>query len=178
MWWLIKGSFWFSLVLVLLPFLNAGSAGRLANAPPVEMADAFGAVTGAYTYLSGLCDEKPDVCEKGAKTFTALGYRAKEGAFVAYQYLNEQFSDTPADAAPEKAVAEANTGGAKPSLAAALTEAAAEVAVTGGVAFQPMPSVPDGKGPKPYRPPVADTVVTGSLPARVPVPLPRPNPEI
>lgn len=176
MWWLIKGSFWFSLVLVLLPFLNAGSAGRLANAPPVEMADAFGAVTGAYTYLSGLCDEKPDVCEKGAKTFTALGYRAREGAFVAYQYLNEQFSDAPAGAAPEKAVASAEP--ARPSLSATLTDAAAEAAVEGGVAFQPMPSAAGGAGPKPYRPPVADKVVTGSLPARVPVPLPRPNPEI
>ncbi len=172
MWWMIKGSFWFSLVLVLLPFFSAGSSDRLANAPPVEMGDAFAAASGAYAYLSGLCTEKPDVCEKGAKTFTALGYRAKEGAFVAYQYLDKQFSGEPAktastEAAPPKADA--------PKLAAALADA--EQAVEGGVAFQPMPSKL-GHKPQPYRPPVADAVTTGSLPARVPVPLPRPNPEI
>ncbi|MBB4065753.1 DUF5330 domain-containing protein [Gellertiella hungarica] len=175
MWWLIKGSFWFSLVLVLLPLFNAGSASRLANAPPVEMADAFTAVTGAYTYLSGLCTEKPDVCEKGAKTFTALGYRAKEGAFVAYEYLNEKFADEPGKAAPsgEKTAA---LRPEKPLLAAGAEKDAAE-AVEGGVAFQPMPGLPAGHKPQPYRPPVTDKVVTGGLPARVPVPLPRPYPE-
>lgn len=177
MWWMIKGSFWFSLVLVLLPFLSAGSAGRLANAPPVEMGDAFAAATGAYTYLSGLCEEKPDVCEKGAKTFTALGYRAKEGAFVAYQYLNEQFADEPGKAASR--TADAAPGAPKsPSLAVAFAEKSADEAVEGGVAFQPLPSKLSGHKPQAYRPPVSDTVVTGSLPARVPVPLPRPNPEI
>ena len=174
MWWMIKGSFWFSLVLVLLPFLSSGSAGRLANAPPVEMADAFAAATGAYTYLSGLCSEKPDVCEKGAKTFTALGYRAKEGAFVAYEYLNEQFADAPGKEAQPKLAAAPQS----PSLAVAFAEKSAEEAVEGGVAFQPLPSMPSGHKPQAYRPPVADKVVTGSLPARVPVPLPRPNPEI
>ncbi len=180
MWWLIKGSFWFSLVLVLLPFLSAGSSARLANAPPVEMADAFSAVTGAYTYLSGLCDQKPDVCEKGAKTFTALGYRAREGAYVAFEYLNQKFADDPAKAgAPKLAAAPVSPSPAAsgPKLAAALADPAANQAVEGGVAFQPMPAMPSGHKPQPYRPPVADKVVTGSLPARVPVPLPRPNPE-
>lgn len=183
MWWLIKGSFWFSLVLVLLPFFSAGSSDRLANAPPVEMGDAFAAATGAYTYLSGLCSEKPDVCEKGAKTFTALGYRAREGAFVAYQYLNEKFADEPAGkAAPKLAAAAPSatpsaTQSAVEKLASVLAGPAADQAVE-GVAYQPMPSMPAGHKPQPYRPPVADKVVTGSLPARVPVPLPRPNPEI
>src|SRR5690349_17433740 len=96
MWTLIKGSFWFSLVLVLLPVFSSGSTERLANAPPVNFTDAYSFAFGAYDYLSNFCTEKPDTCEQGSKTFTALGYRAKEGARIAYDYLNTKFSDDPA----------------------------------------------------------------------------------
>jgi hypothetical protein len=206
MWTLIKGSFWFSMVLVLLPVFHSGSSERLANAPPVNFTDAYSVAFGAYDYLSGLCSEKPEVCEKGGQTFTALGYRAKEGARIAYEYLNTQFSDDPAalaaargeTAAPAAATAESGVGMA--ATVASLAEAAvapagekAEEAVAAtGSAYQPLP-----RKPQPYRPPVADKVVTGTVPAldadgtpvadarlpapalpsHVPVPLPRPYPE-
>lgn len=176
MWTLFKGSFWFGMVLVLLPVFNAGSGARLAGAPPVVMSDAIDAVSGVYSYVSNMCTEKPDVCEKGSKTVTALGYRAKEGARVAYEYLDQKFADDPAKTAD----ASADQKSAKPGLItkplrgadaelALAGSADAEQAVNGGVAAQPMPGLP-----KPYRPPVADAVVTGSVPAVVPVPLPRP----
>lgn len=197
MWWLIKGSFWFSLVLILIPLFNTASSERLANAPPMELSDAFSAATGAYAYLTNICSEKPDVCDKGAKTFTALGYRAKEGARLAFDYLDEKFADKPgsalasADAKPAsgaETVAKAEEPAATPSALSAMTAllttaAEAEKAVTSGVAAQPMP----GK-PAPYRPPVADKVVTGTVPtnaadaglplSRIPVPLPRPQPDV
>lgn len=201
MWTLIKGSFWFSLVLVLLPVFHSGSSERLANAPPVSFTDAFGMASGAYAYLTNMCAEKPDVCEKGGKTFTALGYRAREGALIAYEYLNSKFSDEPAALAAAKAPAAAqpaaSAGQASDALAAAkavasLADAAlapaegdADAALAGDAAWQPMP-----RKPQPYRPPVADKVVTGTVPsaasadampaafpAHVPVPLPRPYPE-
>ena len=37
MWFLIKGSFWFSLVLIALPFLDTGSPEAADNAPPLEV---------------------------------------------------------------------------------------------------------------------------------------------
>jgi hypothetical protein len=43
--------------------------------------------------MGSLCSEKPDVCVKGAETFSALGSRAREGARVAYTYLDTQFAD-------------------------------------------------------------------------------------
>lgn len=184
MWTLIKGSFWFSLVLVLLPVFHSGSSERLANAPPVDFTDAYSVASGAYDYISKLCTEKPDVCEKGGKTFTALGYRAKEGALVAYEYLNTKFSDDPAALAEAKAPAAADTARSIAALAeAALAPSAEEEALataTTGNAFQPMPHKP-----QPYRPPVTDKVITGTvqsaseeaMPAHVPVPLPRPYPE-
>jgi hypothetical protein len=163
MWFLIKASFWFGLVLVLLPLFSPESTNRLASDPQVQLSDAFTAASGAYDYLTGMCSEKPEVCAKGAETFTALGYRAREGARIAYELLDSQFKDeTPAAAEPAVALAapaaavapEAPAGTARDERAAALA--------------QPMPH-----RPMPYRPPVedaAETVVTGTIP----LPLPKP----
>jgi hypothetical protein len=96
MWFLIKGTFWFSLVLVLLPFLDPSSSATLDKGPKVDVGDTMSAATEAFGYISALCVQKPDVCEKGAETFVALGHRAREGAKIAYLFLDQQFapSDT------------------------------------------------------------------------------------
>lgn len=101
MWFLIKGAFWFSLVLVLLPFIDGDSAAKLDKAPAVEIGDTFTAASEAIGYVSALCLEKPEVCAKGAETFVALGHRAREGARIAYQFLDTQFAEeeTPARSA-------------------------------------------------------------------------------
>ena len=93
MWFLIKGTFWFSLVLVLLPFLDAESSAKLEKGPNVEIGDTFSAASEALHYVTAMCLEKPDVCEKGAETFVALGHRAREGARIAYQFLDTQFAE-------------------------------------------------------------------------------------
>ncbi|BCH53694.1 DUF5330 domain-containing protein [Agrobacterium vitis] len=91
MWFLIKGAFWFTLVLVALSYLGGAPRDGSASAPQFELANAVSAASGAYDYLSGLCGEKPDVCVKGGQTLQAIGIRAREGALVAYQLLNRQF---------------------------------------------------------------------------------------
>ena len=93
MWFLIKGTFWFSLVLVLLPFIDADSSAKLEKGPTVQIGDTFSAASEALTYVTAMCLEKPDVCEKGSETFVALGHRAREGARIAYQFLDTQFAE-------------------------------------------------------------------------------------
>ena len=93
MWFLIRGAFWFSLVLVMLPIFDQEATDRLADEPGVELTDALGAAAGIISYATELCAEKPDVCVKGAETFSTLGSRAREGARVAYTYLDTQFAD-------------------------------------------------------------------------------------
>ena len=103
MWFLIKGTFWFSLVLVLLPFLNAESSATLEKGPTVQLGDTFSAASEAIGYVTAICLEKPDVCEKGSETFVALGHRAREGALIAYKFLDTQFADeTVANAGPAR----------------------------------------------------------------------------
>ena len=162
MWFLIKGSFWFGLVLVLLSVFSTEGSDKLASGPQLQLSDAFTAASGAYDYLTGMCSEKPEVCVKGAETFTALGYRAREGARVAYELLDSQFQDE----APETAkLAEPTAPAALPSLASPSIQE--KVREAKAALNQPMP----------YRPSVeddetAETVVTGAIP------LPTPKPAI
>lgn len=93
MWFLIRTAFWFSMVLVMLPIFDQDATDRLANEEGVELTDALGAAAGVISYATELCAEKPDVCVKGAETFSTLGSRAREGARVAYSYLDTQFAD-------------------------------------------------------------------------------------
>ena len=92
MWFLIKGSFWFSLVLITLPFLDADSREALGDAPPLEVSESVAAAVDAFEDIRQICVRKPDICETGSETFAALGIRAKEGARIAYQFLDEQFT--------------------------------------------------------------------------------------
>lgn len=154
MWFLIKGAFWCSMTLVVLSFFSSQPSEDSAGGPRLEMGDAIAAATDAYQYISAICTEKPDVCEKGAETFKALGERAREGALVAYQILDAQFAD---DGAEKGDAAEEPAGmkPARPALAAAAEadadSPAADVVTTGTVVPQPKPK--SGNGPKPYTPP-------------------------
>lgn len=174
MWFLIKGSFWFGLVLVALSVFSSKSFDDGGH-PQLQLSDAFTAASGAYDYLTGMCAEKPEVCTKGGETLTALGYRAREGARVAYELLDSQFKDDNSKMASAKsAVPEAPVGLAAPSLPEAVTNTVREAQAA---LSQPMPHMP-----QPYRPPVEDSasaeqVVTGTIPAGA-IPLPTPKPAI
>jgi len=102
MWFLIKTAFWFSMVLVMLPIFDQGATDRLKTENGVQLTDAIGAAAGAFSYVSAMCSEKPDVCVKGVETFSTLGSRAREGAHVAYSYLDEKFADKTAQAAADQ----------------------------------------------------------------------------
>lgn len=166
MWFLIKGSFWFGLVLVLLSFFSGESATQGDNQPKLQFADAFVVATGAYDYLTGMCGEKPEVCIKGAETMSALGHRAREGARVAYELLDSRFGDDGAAKPASAMLAPASTiANRTVALAPAHAQSAAQEKTT--ALNQPMP----------YRPPVddgeemsSDTVTTGTIP----LPTPRP----
>lgn len=136
MWFLIKGAFWFSLVLVLLPLFDSESTQKLEQGPTMELGNTVSAASEAIRYLSDLCLEKPDVCQKGAEAFVALGHRAREGAHVAYKLLDSQFAD-PAEQAGDIATA---LDQPMPALAVPATEEAHKAAaepdgvVTGTIA--------------------------------------------
>ena len=106
MWFLIKGTFWFSLVLVLLPFLDPSSTRDTRKRARRSMSATRCRPRPRPSAISArICVEKPDVCEKGAETFVALGHRAREGAKIAYLFLDQQFAEHGAIAVPRRPTA-------------------------------------------------------------------------
>lgn len=97
MWTLIKGTFWFSLVLIALPLFSAESTDRLEEGPQFQTAGSMAAVWTLYDDITSICEREPQVCEVGTHTIGVLGARAKEGARIAYQYLDDQFGADDAD---------------------------------------------------------------------------------
>ncbi|WP_313059562.1 DUF5330 domain-containing protein [Agrobacterium cavarae] len=118
MWFLIKGTIWFSLVLVALSYFGGNNTDSQNS--QMNVAGAVSAASEAYRYVSAICVEKPDVCVKGAETFHALGERAREGAKVAYELI-----DSHLNAADEPKVA--------PAVARAETAAVSDNLKTGTI---------------------------------------------
>lgn len=104
MWFLIKGTFWFSMVLVALSYFGTSDNSTTATSQ-MNIVGAVSAANEAYHYVSAICVEKPDVCAKGAETFQALGERARDGARVAYEMIDAKLasSDDTAKVAPHVA---------------------------------------------------------------------------
>ncbi|MGV8936049.1 MAG: DUF5330 domain-containing protein [Allorhizobium sp.] len=91
MWFLIKGTIWFSMALVALSYFSSQPSGN-PNGPKLEVTDAVIAAGGVYAYLTEICSQRPEVCEKGGETLNALGLKAREGAYVAFEFLDQQFA--------------------------------------------------------------------------------------
>jgi hypothetical protein len=121
MGFLIRTTFWFSLVLLLLPFGGDGSSDDLG---PLQ---ALLAAREAVQDISGICERKPDVCEAGQSALHTIGVKAKASARLAYDMLG---SDEDIEQAQPGDVAEDE-----------ISEAADDTITTGTVAVpKPRPS--------------------------------------
>lgn len=99
MWFLIRTSFWFSLVLLALPL----GAPKNQDGPALGMADALLAARSAAADLSGICGRSAETCEAGRKVAGEVARRAQKAAQIAARYID-------GDAAPEKSDAALQTG--------------------------------------------------------------------
>lgn len=104
MGFLLRMAFWFSLVLLALPFDSKDGQ------PSVGAVQALMAAREAVGDISGLCERKPDVCETGKVAMHTVGIRAREAARIAYEALDENLetADTAALSEPDQATV---TGG-------------------------------------------------------------------
>lgn len=101
MTFLLRMGFWFSLVLLALPF---GFGGSDADAPSVGPLQTFFAAKEAVSDVAGLCQRKPDVCETGRAAFDTISVRARESARLAMQMVDPEI---PADKEPAAAAGSA-----------------------------------------------------------------------
>lgn len=89
MGFLIRSGFWFSLVLLVIPFGTGGERQEDAVGPIQTLQ----AARGAFDDITGLCERRPEVCEVGRSALTTVGVRAREAARIAYEMLDEQFGE-------------------------------------------------------------------------------------
>ena len=83
MFFLMRMKFWFSLVLLMLPFGGGDDANQVG---PLK---ALMTVREAVGDIAGICERKPDVCETGKSALHTIGVRAKASARIAYDMLGE-----------------------------------------------------------------------------------------
>lgn len=169
---LLKSAFMIFVLLLLVPFfaplMLGGAATREQQALPSgqDIGGAVSAARGTFEYMSGICEERPDVCNDGSGIISFLGRRARQGAEIVYIYLGQHFGEkTPKPAqetaaAPKVArpVAPEPTVETPPAVVAGNTP---DLIQTGAIIGQP------AKVEAPVRIP--------GLPENVPVPTPRPR---
>jgi hypothetical protein len=85
MFFLLRMTFWLSLVLILLP---SGSTQRVP-ASEVGASDAISAASATVGDLRQFCTRQPDACTVGSQVATTLGYKAQAGAKMLYDFLTE-----------------------------------------------------------------------------------------
>lgn len=104
MGFLLRMAFWFSLVLLALPFDSKDGE------PSVGAVQALMAAREAVGDISGMCERKPEVCETGKVAMHTVGIRAREAARIAYEALDENLEtpDTKGLSQPDEATV---TGG-------------------------------------------------------------------
>lgn len=107
MGFLIRFAFWFSLVLLALPF-DVGPDGE--GRESVNPIQALLAAKDAVGDIAGMCKRQPDVCETGASALHTVTERAKLAARMAVSMI-EDVPSQPATAPKEPVT----TGSIKPA---------------------------------------------------------------
>lgn len=87
MFFLLRVTFWLSIVLVLMP-----SGTPQSSAPKIDAGDAVLAAFAAVSDMGGFCDRQPDACEVGGKAAIAFGQRAQAGAKFLFETLSEKMA--------------------------------------------------------------------------------------
>ena len=85
MWFVVRMTFWLTVVLVLLP--TGGS--QTAPKSQVSASEAFSAARYAVTDFEHFCERQQEACVVGSRT-AALGERAQAGAKMLYEFLSER----------------------------------------------------------------------------------------
>ena len=90
MFFLLRMTFWLSVVLVLLP--SGGSKQQTASTPGSELraGEAVSAATATFSDMRNFCSRQPDACAIGSQAAVAFGQRAQAGAKMVYDMISER----------------------------------------------------------------------------------------
>lgn len=98
MGFLIRLIFWFSLVLLALPFNVGPDENGRGSVNPIQ---ALLAARDAVGDIAGMCGRQPEVCETGAAAVHTVTERAKLAARIAATAIEDAPADTSAAQPPK-----------------------------------------------------------------------------
>jgi uncharacterized protein DUF5330 len=81
---LLKATFWLSVVVMLLP------ADEKRPASQVGATEAVSAATAAMSDMRQFCARQPDACTIGSQAATTFGQKAQAGAKMLYEFLSDR----------------------------------------------------------------------------------------
>ena len=89
MGFLIRCTFWLSLVLLAIPF--GGQA--TGSDQPVGPFQALSAARAAIGDITGICERQPEACDTGKAALHTIGVRAREASRLAFEVLDDRFGE-------------------------------------------------------------------------------------
>ena len=128
MLFLLRVAFWFSLVLLLLPF--GTSADSNSKTPAVSPFQAFSAASAAVSDLSQFCTRQPEACVTGSQAAVTIGDKAQAAAGMMLDFLSKR-----------------NEGGASHNAVPATVDKSSEPVVQN--TLTPADRAPAWRGPQP-----------------------------
>ncbi|AMM85034.1 DUF5330 domain-containing protein [Martelella sp. AD-3] len=178
---LLKSAFMIFVLLLIVPFFAPLLLGDKATRNEAmlpsgrDIGSAVSAARGTIDYMSGMCEERPEVCDDGAGLLGFLGRRARQGAEIVYLYLGAHFAEDERVPAPQQA--RKTTRPEQPAAEVTVVERMAEPAETPTDlirtgAITPEPDI--APAPQPPAPAVQPQRISG-LPENVPLPTRRPR---
>jgi hypothetical protein len=126
MMFLLRMTFWLGVVLVLLP-----SGGRKetptasGQGSAISANDAVSAASATVSDMRHFCTRQPEACAVGAHAAAALGERARAGAKMVFEFLNERYGSR---ATPSEQVSAAAKSAGIPSKASQHTLTPTDIA--------------------------------------------------
>jgi uncharacterized protein DUF5330 len=90
---LLRVAFWLGVIVVLLP----RSESQPASNAQISATDAVSAATATVGDMRQFCERQPEACVVGSQAAVALEDRAKAGAKLLYDMLNEKLAASETD---------------------------------------------------------------------------------
>jgi len=97
---LIRTAFWLSLVILCLPI---GGDDDNPSASAAGAVEAMSVARSAVGDLSKFCERNPGTCDTGNMVVSSFGQKARYGAQIVFQYLDNKFGSED-NSGPRKSV--------------------------------------------------------------------------
>jgi hypothetical protein len=101
MFFLLRTTFWLSIVILLLP-----APESMKQESGVGAAQAVSAASATFSDMSQFCTRQPDACQIGSQALAHFGHKAQASAKWLYDTLTSKSAVTQTPAEPAKAVAD------------------------------------------------------------------------